>query len=413
VLATNLSVRVGQKVTIQNLKSGRSAECHVTVVEHGLNGMHHVELEFTGSQPEFWPVQFPAEETRIPATSRAQETASLDSKPVHQKGPASDNDLLVLADSVAQDFNVSRVHSPERIATKVASADSVAQFRAANRAAHRREQRKKAIYSALFFAVLSAGAVGVRYWFTHKPQNLEAAAPPELRSVAQKIARAIPSKSANATQASAVDSAPTAEPSASADVQSSVPPVDTGAGAPATVSHSSAVANQTLGEATAQAASLKQAETQVAVRHGSSFAAASKLKSGDSADAPEALPLQVAQTASLTKPEALKDVVAQMPAPTAVLAAQVPKRAIPARLIHSVPAQYPQMARQLHVEGEVMLEVQVDVSGTVSTVKAISGPPLLRTAAIDCVKRWKYQPATLGDKPVASTEAVRVDFHWR
>jgi TonB family protein len=147
------------------------------------------------------------------------------------------------------------------------------------------------------------------------------------------------------------------------------------------------------------------------VRHGSS--SVTGRKTDDTGEAPVALPLQVAETAGLTRPDALKDVVANVPKQTAVLAAQVPKKAVPARLIHSVAAQYPPMARQLHVEGEVLLNVSVDTTGAVSTIKVVSGPPLLRTAATDCVKRWKYQPATLGDKPVASTEVVKLDFHWR
>jgi TonB family protein len=151
----------------------------------------------------------------------------------------------------------------------------------------------------------------------------------------------------------------------------------------------------------------------VAVRHGSSYAAARKTKVEDAGEEPIALPLSVAETASVAKPEALKDVVAEVPAQTAVLAAPLPKKAVPAHLIRSVPAQYPPMARQLHVEGEVLLNVNVDSTGAVSNITVVSGPPLLRNAATDCVKRWKYQPAMLGDKPVASTEVVKLDFHWR
>src|SRR5690349_24971598 len=64
VLSTTLSMRVGNKLTLQNLKNGRTAECHVIGVEPGLHGAHQVEIEFTSGQPEFWPVQFPAGEPR-------------------------------------------------------------------------------------------------------------------------------------------------------------------------------------------------------------------------------------------------------------------------------------------------------------------------------------------------------------
>jgi protein TonB len=79
--------------------------------------------------------------------------------------------------------------------------------------------------------------------------------------------------------------------------------------------------------------------------------------------------------------------------------------------MHSVPAQYPSMARQLHIEGEVLVSLDVDASGSVSAARAVSGAPLLRAAALDAVRQWKYQPATLGDKPIPSTETVKVNFH--
>jgi len=67
----------------------------------------------------------------------------------------------------------------------------------------------------------------------------------------------------------------------------------------------------------------------------------------------------------------------------------------------------------MRVEGEVILSVAVDVQGNVSSAKAVSGPPVLRAAAVDSVRRWRYQPATLGEKPIASTETVRVLFHLK
>jgi TonB family protein len=412
VLSTTLSMRVGNKLTLQNLKNGRTAECHAIGVEPGLNGTHQVEIEFTSAQPEFWPVQFPAEETRPSVAVTAAQIGNSTSQ-ARQATPVSDKDLLVLADSVARDFNGGHAHSPERIATKVATTDSVAQFRAANRAAHKREQRKKAVYSAIFFAALSGAALGARYWFAHKPQLLEATPAPEVRKIAQKIARAIPAKESNAAQASAVDAADATE-SAYPEPSTSARPV---VAAPSSASDVNAqlpqVPVQAAAESTQTEAPGVAPETPVAVRHGSSYAAVRKTKADDSAEEPVALPLRVAETASAAKPEALKDVVADVPAHTPVLAAPVPKTAVPAHLIRSVPAQYPSMARQLHVEGEVLLNVNVDPTGAVSNITVVSGPPLLRAAATDCVKRWKYQPAMLGDKPVASTEIVKLDFHWR
>jgi protein TonB len=78
-----------------------------------------------------------------------------------------------------------------------------------------------------------------------------------------------------------------------------------------------------------------------------------------------------------------------------------------------MPAQYPPVARQIRAEGEVVLNLDVDASGKVTDAKVVSGAPMLRTAALDAVRRWKYEPATLGDKPVPSTQTVKVDFRLK
>jgi periplasmic protein TonB len=64
---------------------------------------------------------------------------------------------------------------------------------------------------------------------------------------------------------------------------------------------------------------------------------------------------------------------------------------LPQLLVRVIP-QYPPVAKQTHTEGDVMLEIAVDKTGNVTDAKVLSGPPVLRMAAIGAVKRWKYQP---------------------
>src|SRR6185312_11453618 len=89
VLSTTLSMRVGNKLTLQNLKNGRTAECHAIGVEPGVNGAHQIEIEFTSAQAEFWPVQFPAEEHR-PAVSAS--TPQLNTSNSQFRQPSSRSD---------------------------------------------------------------------------------------------------------------------------------------------------------------------------------------------------------------------------------------------------------------------------------------------------------------------------------
>ena len=39
-----------------------------------------------------------------------------------------------------------------------------------------------------------------------------------------------------------------------------------------------------------------------------------------------------------------------------------------------------------------MLEIAVDKTGAVTNAKVLSGPTVLRVAAIGAVRRWKYEP---------------------
>lgn len=82
----------------------------------------------------------------------------------------------------------------------------------------------------------------------------------------------------------------------------------------------------------------------------------------------------------------------------------------PAKLLSSVPPVYPQMARTQRLSGDVTLDASIDAAGHVSATRVISGPTLLHQAAIDAVKQWKYQPATLNGQATAMHLTVTVQF---
>lgn len=82
----------------------------------------------------------------------------------------------------------------------------------------------------------------------------------------------------------------------------------------------------------------------------------------------------------------------------------------PAQLIESVPPQYPQMARNQHLGGNVIIDALVDAEGNVSSMKVLSGPPLLHQAALNALKQWKYEPAELNGKPTSMHLTVTIQF---
>ena len=81
-----------------------------------------------------------------------------------------------------------------------------------------------------------------------------------------------------------------------------------------------------------------------------------------------------------------------------------------AKLIFSVSPVYPTLAKNQHVSGSVMVDALIDANGRVTTMKVVSGPTLLQQAAMDALKQWKYQPASLDGKPVPMHLTVTIQF---
>jgi protein TonB len=75
-----------------------------------------------------------------------------------------------------------------------------------------------------------------------------------------------------------------------------------------------------------------------------------------------------------------------------------------------VEPEYPPLARQAHIQGDVLIEVILDEHGSVEEAKVVSGPPLLIQAALNAVRKWKYEPTYLNDKQVSVQLKVTVTF---
>jgi TonB family protein len=62
---------------------------------------------------------------------------------------------------------------------------------------------------------------------------------------------------------------------------------------------------------------------------------------------------------------------------------------------HRVPPQYPESARQQHIQGTVRVQTLIGKDGTVIRAEYVSGPPELAQPSIDAVKQWRFKPTTL------------------
>jgi TonB family protein len=67
---------------------------------------------------------------------------------------------------------------------------------------------------------------------------------------------------------------------------------------------------------------------------------------------------------------------------------------------------YPPQAQLARIQATVSIDAAVDADGTVSSVRVISGHPLLARAAYDAVRQWKFDP----NPQLPAHVTVRVDF---
>jgi periplasmic protein TonB len=79
-------------------------------------------------------------------------------------------------------------------------------------------------------------------------------------------------------------------------------------------------------------------------------------------------------------------------------------------LIKKVTPNYPQLAKQARIQGQVVLQAEISKEGTIQNLQLISGHPMLAPAAIEAVKQWRYKPYLLNGEPVAVETQVVVNF---
>jgi TonB family protein len=89
------------------------------------------------------------------------------------------------------------------------------------------------------------------------------------------------------------------------------------------------------------------------------------------------------------------------------------KAVVEAKLISSTPPVYPPQARQSNIEGDVLVAAEIDATGRVVGAKATAGPVFLRQAAVDAVRRWKYEPATIDGRPSSAHLTLRIQFRLK
>lgn len=85
-------------------------------------------------------------------------------------------------------------------------------------------------------------------------------------------------------------------------------------------------------------------------------------------------------------------------------------RRTPPRLLTGGAPEYPAALRIARVGGIVEVRFTIDSKGQVINVQSVTGPPQLRPAAEAAVRRWRYEPARLGNVAVDTQTSVNFNF---
>jgi periplasmic protein TonB len=77
---------------------------------------------------------------------------------------------------------------------------------------------------------------------------------------------------------------------------------------------------------------------------------------------------------------------------------------------HPVRPNYPLLARQMKVQGSVILQALIGKDGIIQNLRVVSGPHILASAAQDAVRQWHFKPHLQDNEAVETQAKITVNF---
>ena len=77
---------------------------------------------------------------------------------------------------------------------------------------------------------------------------------------------------------------------------------------------------------------------------------------------------------------------------------------------HPVNPDYPLLARQMKVQGSVILQALIGRDGSIQDLRVVSGPAILAAAAREAVKQWRFKPYLQDGSPIETQARIIVNF---
>ncbi len=71
---------------------------------------------------------------------------------------------------------------------------------------------------------------------------------------------------------------------------------------------------------------------------------------------------------------------------------------------------YPLLAKQMKVQGSVVLQALIGQEGAIQDLRVLSGPAILSNAAMDAVRQWRFHPYLQSGQAVETEARITVNF---
>ena len=79
-------------------------------------------------------------------------------------------------------------------------------------------------------------------------------------------------------------------------------------------------------------------------------------------------------------------------------------------LTHNVRPEYPLLARQMKVQGSVVLDALIGRDGGIQDLQVVQGPTILAEAAREAVRQWRFKPYLQDGRAVETQAHITVNF---
>lgn len=90
--------------------------------------------------------------------------------------------------------------------------------------------------------------------------------------------------------------------------------------------------------------------------------------------------------------------------------ARISSGVIAGLLIAPIRPEYPDIAKITHTQGTVVVDAIISRAGAIESAQVLSGPPMLRAAALEAVRQARYRPFLLNGQPTEVQTTVTIVF---